>query len=335
LKFGLRLPRTGPFATAAAMIKVAQKAEELGYDAVTVNDALSWSFDRRYHFSAGTKEAMDRTERGTYAYEAVTTLSFIAGMTHRIRLIPAAFVLPWRGPIMLAKQFATLQELSNDRFILGICIGNIEEDFKNSNVDFKARGAITDEYLRAIKELFSNKTVVDFHGKYAQFRGEFYPKPKKAPIWIAGGFREAGLRRVAQFGDGWLPIGTAAQLRLGLRKVKELQRTYGMEEKELEVGPQVFICLAETDEKAWEIGGETVKKFGGLPEITRLKPHETGFAQMNLIGSVTEVSKRISEYKEAGANFVELKFISNTLDEMLGQISLFASQIMPSFSHDY
>ncbi len=326
------MPRTGPFASAAAMIKVARRAEELGFDSLTVNDNVSYSFERRYHFSAGTMEAVDRSERATDAYEALTTLSFMAGMTRRIRLIPVGLVLPWRGPVMVAKQFVTVQELSNGRFVLGVCIGNTEEDFQNFNVEFRSRGVITDEYLMALKELFSDKPVIDFHGRYTQFRGEFYPKPKKAPIWIAGGLSNPGLRRVARFADGWIPGGTPEQLKLCLKKVKEMQRAYGREGVLIENGPEVFICIAETSEKAWQVAGETVKKFGGLPEILRNFASKTSiFTERNLIGSVAEVSKRLLEYKEAGATYAELKFIANTLDEMLDQMALFESQIMSPF----
>lgn len=331
MKFAVRLPRTGPFASAEAIIKVARKAEELEYDALTVNDHISWSFERRYHFAAGTKEAMDKAERGTNAYEALTTLAFLAGMTSRIRLIPAAFVLPWREPVLLAKQFATLQELSNNRFCLGVCVGNIEEDFTNANVDFKARGAITDEYLKAIKELFSDKTVVEFTGKYTRFRGEFAPKPKKAPIWIAGHWAPPNLRRVAKFADGWLPGGTPEQFQVGIQKVKQMQKRYGREGVELEVGPESFICIAETTEKAWQIADGTVKRFGGLAEISRVRG-SSPFVQQNFIGSAEDVSKRLAQYRDAGANYAEFKFISNTLDEMLSQISLIASEVIPQFS---
>ena len=330
MKFGVRLPRTGPFASAASMIKVAQSTEELGFDSVTVNDHISWTRERRYHFAVGTVEAMDKVERGTNAYDALTTISFVAGITQKIRLIPAGLVLPWRGPVMLAKQYATLQELSNGRAILGICIGNIEEDFRNFGVTFKERGAITNEYLAAIKELFSDKPEITFKGKYAEFSGEFYPKATKLSIWIAGGFNLSGLKRAAQFADGWLPVGTPEQLRDGLNIIKDFQKEYGRTSIDLENGPETFACIAETSAKAWKIAEGTVRKFGGLSEIARVA--EGPFTEMNLVGSIDDVSKRIEEYEKAGANYVELKFIANNLQEVLDQMSLFASQIAPSFA---
>jgi alkanesulfonate monooxygenase SsuD/methylene tetrahydromethanopterin reductase-like flavin-dependent oxidoreductase (luciferase family) len=139
------------------------------------------------------------------------------------------------------------------------------------------------------------------------------------------------LRRVARYADGWLPGGTPEQFQAGLGKVKEMQRKYGREGVELEVGPESFICVAETTEKAWQIADATVKKFGGLTEISRVRG-ASPFVQQNFVGSVADVSKRLAQYREAGANYAEFKFISNTLDEMLNQMSLIATEIIPQFS---
>jgi alkanesulfonate monooxygenase SsuD/methylene tetrahydromethanopterin reductase-like flavin-dependent oxidoreductase (luciferase family) len=110
-----------------------------------------------------------------------------------------------------------------------------------------------------------------------------------------------------------------------------MQKEYGREDVELEIGPESFICIAETTEKAWQMADGTVKKFGGLAEISRVRG-SSPFVQQNFIGSVEDVSKRLSQYEEAGANYAEFKFISNTLDDMLGQMSLIASEIIPQFS---
>jgi probable F420-dependent oxidoreductase len=330
LRFGVRIPRTGPFASGSAIISVAREAEQLGYDSVTSNDSVSFAHKHRYHFSAGTVEGVDEIERSTNGYEAVTSLSYIAGITRRVRLITICLVLPLRNPMMLAKQYATIQELSGNRFVLGLCVGNMEDDFENFGVPFEKRGEIMDEYLEALKRILSNSPVSAFEGKYLKFSGEFYPKPAVAPIWIAGGFVGSSLRRVAKYGAGWIPICTPAQLESGLAKVKEMRKELGREGASLECGPQVFVGAGTSSEDAWNRAGNTVTKFGQLPEMARQT--KADFAQMNLIGSSSDVSKRIEEYCQAGANYMELKFVARDSADMLRQMGLLSKEILPSFS---
>jgi len=331
MKFAIRLPRTGPFASANSIVSVAKLAEELNFDGVTGNDSIAFGLNHKYHFSAGTVEAVDRVEkveRPTKCYETMVMLSFVAGMTKKVRLIPVCFALPWRNPIMIAKQYATLQELSGGRCVFALCIGNLEEDFQNFGVPFNQRGAITDEYLQALRAILSDEPITHFEGTYIKFSGEFYPKPKKSSFLIAGGFMEASLRRVAMYADGWVPVGTPQQFATGLKKIKELQRNYG-HVVPLEVGPQFWISVARTSDEAWNRASLTIKTFGGLKEMVR--QIKSDFAQMNLIGSVDEVSNRLKEYQQAGANFAELKFIANDLDEMREEMKLVASEIVPRF----
>lgn len=329
VRFAVRLPRTGPFASAESIVSVARLAEELGFDAVTGNDSVSFDLTHRYHFSAGTVEAADRAERPTRAYETMVMLSFVAGMTTRIRLMPVCFVLPWRNPVMIAKQYATLQELSGGRAAFALGIGNMEADFENFGVPFHRRGAIMDEYLRALRTIFSDGPPTRFEGKFIKFSGEFSPRPKKRTFFIAGGFVEASMARVAEFADGWIPIGTPQQLREGLARVRELQKKFG-HEVPLEVGPQAWVCVAKSSEEARAKGRSTVRTFGGLKEISRQV--KADFNEMNLIGSVAELTVRIQQYESAGANMMELKFIADDLEDMEGQMKLVAAEIMPSFS---
>jgi alkanesulfonate monooxygenase SsuD/methylene tetrahydromethanopterin reductase-like flavin-dependent oxidoreductase (luciferase family) len=311
---------------------VARLAEELGFDAVTGNDSIAFDIKQRYHFSAGTAEAVDRvekTQRPTKAYETMVMLSFVAGMTKKIRLIPICFVLPWRNPIMIAKQYATLQELSGGRAAFALGIGNMEADFHNFGVPFHRRGVIMDEYLLALEAIFSESPVTEFRGRFVSFSGEFLPKPENRSIFIAGGFVDASLKRVARFANGWVPVGTPEQIEVGLKRIKELQTGYN-HRVPLEVGPQTWICVSKSSEEVRKKADETIRTFGGLREMVRQL--KSDFTQMNLIGSVDEVSRRIEQYRAAGANFAELKFVANDLDDMKTQMGLVSAEILPSFA---
>ncbi|MAH21546.1 MAG: hypothetical protein CMO12_01895, partial [Thaumarchaeota archaeon] len=125
MRFGVRLPNSGPFAIPSVVLEVARKAERLGYDLLTAHDHIPWGESQKYHFSAGTVEALDKTDSKLNFYESSTVLAYVAAATTRIKLLPAAFVLPLRHPLVLAKQVATLNQLSGGRLIFCASIGNV------------------------------------------------------------------------------------------------------------------------------------------------------------------------------------------------------------------
>ena len=204
MKFGMGLPvlmlypavmsRWEPDAPASAATRVAQKADELGFDLVTIPE----------HIIIPTEMAEVMGRRYT---EAWTASAFLAGATRNVRVLTYVLVVPYRHPLMLAKQIATLDFMSGGRTILGAAVGHMQREFELLGADFKERGAVTDEYLAAMKELWTEEEPT-FNGKYVQFeRVAFEPKPVQKPhppIWIGGNSRPA-MRRVARHGDGWIP----------------------------------------------------------------------------------------------------------------------------------
>ena len=142
--------------------------------------------------------------------EQVTTLAYLAGVTERIRLVTSVMIIPYRNPILTAKMLSTLDMLSKGRLILGAGVGWMEEEFELLNTEpFAERGAVTNEYLRAFIELWTNDNP-KFEGKYVNFSDiTFLPKPVQKPyppIWI-GGQSKPAIRRAAQIGDCWHPVG--------------------------------------------------------------------------------------------------------------------------------
>jgi probable F420-dependent oxidoreductase len=145
-----------------------------------------------------------------YHLETLTTMSFLAGATQRIRFATSVMIAPYRNPIITAKMLASLDVLSNGRVIVGLGVGWMKEEFDNLRTPaFAERGRVTDEYIRAFRELWTSDNPT-FNGQFCNFSDiVFLPKPVQKPtipIWIGGHSKQA-IRRAARFGDGWHPIG--------------------------------------------------------------------------------------------------------------------------------
>ena len=111
----------------------------------------------------------------------MTTITFLAGATKRIQVYNSVLVLPYRDPVILAKQMSTLDFLSGGRSILGIGIGHLEKEFEVLKVPRAERGPMSDEYLEAIKILWTEERP-EFHGKYVEFDDiVFEPRPVAKP----------------------------------------------------------------------------------------------------------------------------------------------------------
>jgi probable F420-dependent oxidoreductase len=183
-----------PAAGGAEILRIARHADALGFDWLTIPEHIVMPRDM--------VEVM-----GARFPEGLTAAAVLAGATERVRLLTYVLVLPYRNPVLLAKQIATLDFLTGGRITLGTASGHLEREFATLGVPYAERGARTDEYLRVLKELWTNPTP-SFHGRFVEFDEiAFEPRPVQQPhppIFIGGNSRPA-MRRAAAFGDGWLP----------------------------------------------------------------------------------------------------------------------------------
>ena len=203
MKFGTILPHIGPLAAGPdaldSLLSVAQKTEALGFDSLWVGDhvVIPTSIKPRYPYN-DTGEFPLPAEAALL--EPLTVLGFLTGVTRRVRLGPSVLVLPHRNPIVTAKMFASLDVLSRGRIIFGAGIGWMEEEISLLGAPFKRRGALSDEYLRAMRELWTNPDP-HFEGEFCRFSGiKCEPKPLQKPAadldWRALGPGHAAYRRV-------------------------------------------------------------------------------------------------------------------------------------------
>ena len=146
-------------------------------------------------------------EMGATWYDAGSTLAFVAGVTSRIGLLSHVLVLPYRHPLVVAKQWGTLDHLSGGRVILGVGTGHSKPEFTILGADYARRGTVSDEYIAAIRAAWSSE-VARFEGETVAFR-DVLVAPRVArrphpPVWVGGNSRAAALR-AARHGDGWIP----------------------------------------------------------------------------------------------------------------------------------
>ena len=201
MKIGFSLLNNQGIDDAQALVDLAVRAEELGFDSVWVHDHV---------FNVG--HVLDRIGGRPY-YEPLTLLSFVAARTQRIRLGTSVLVLPYHNAIRLAKTAATLDVLSGGRLILGVGVGSIEQEMRAMGSPFAERGAVTDEAIAVMRALWTQEDP-RFEGKYSHFAGmKFSPKPIQKPSipLVIGGVSRAAVRRAARLGDGWQPLGLSPE----------------------------------------------------------------------------------------------------------------------------
>jgi probable F420-dependent oxidoreductase len=225
MKVGISLPQLGPQASADNLIKVAQRAEELGYDSVWVLERLLWPINPQEPYPAAPDGHLPETYQ--IVFDPIETLAFVAAHTKKVQLGTSVLVLPYHTPIELARRIATLDVLSGGRALVGAGVGWSHDEFEAAGTPFERRGARSDEFLQAMIDLWTKDPV--------KFDGEFYhipeskvgPKPLQKPyppIYVAG-FGQYTFDRAAKFGSGWNPAGIMSFEALE-GSIKQLRQTF-------------------------------------------------------------------------------------------------------------
>ena len=193
MKIGVNLINFGPGANVDSFRRTVEISEALGYHLVMTSDHI-----------AVTPDVADRYPAPFY--EPLSTLGWLAGITS-MEIGSTVIIVPYRSPLETAKACANIDRLSGGRLIFGVGVGWAEGEFDILGVPFSRRGAMTDEYLDAIKVLWT-EDVASFEGKYISFRDvNTAPRPAQdphPPIWV-GGPSAAAMRRAVRHG-AWHPI---------------------------------------------------------------------------------------------------------------------------------
>jgi alkanesulfonate monooxygenase SsuD/methylene tetrahydromethanopterin reductase-like flavin-dependent oxidoreductase (luciferase family) len=268
-------------ATPTDLARVTRAAEDAGFFYVAVCDHIA------------IPESLAST-MGTYWQDCIATLSWLAAQTERTALLSHAYVLPYRDPLVAAKEFSTLDYLSDGRAIVGIGAGHVEAEFNALGVDHARRGKLVEEKLPVLIEALEHEFV---NGLGAQPRPVQTPRP---PVWIAGS-SPAAIRRAATFGDGWLPQGPSnAEM---VAKLQAQREEHGRADRPMMIGhitPFLYV-----GNPSWDVGDDT------------------------LSGAPGDIAERILADTADGVNQLQVRFKSRSCEEQCDQMAAFGAEVAP------
>jgi probable F420-dependent oxidoreductase len=220
MRLGLHALGIGSGADPAVIAAVARTAETAGFSTLWSGEHVVMVDrpDRPYPYADNGVIAVPSDADWL---DPLITLTFAAATTSRIRVATGILLLPQHNPLLVAKQAASLDVVSEGRFVLGIGIGWSSEEFAALGIPFRGRARRNREFVEVMRTLW-REDVSSFDGEIVHFREvRSYPKPvrsRKVPIFL-GGNSDGALERVAEYGDGWygfnLPVGEVAD-RIGV-----------------------------------------------------------------------------------------------------------------------
>jgi probable F420-dependent oxidoreductase len=314
MQIGFNAPTGGPLARPEALTRLVVEAEAMGFDFATFSDhvVIPTDIHARYPYTdTGEFPASSRGGR----HEQLTEVAFVAARTTRLRLVTSVMVVPHRPAVLAAKVLATIDVLSGGRLTLGIGAGWLREEFEALGVpDFATRGAVTDEYLLAFKELWTQERP-RFSGEHVRFADiTFEPKPVQRPhppIWV-GGESGPALRRAARLGDGWYPIGTnpshpldsLARYREGVAKLRRLTQEAGRD--------PMGVALAYRCQRY------------GVELPARAEDGERRLFS----GSPAEIAGDLRDLRALGLGSLDFNFGGATAEEMLAAMRRFRDEVL-------
>ena len=233
MHLGLFGANFGACADPEVQVRIARAAEEVGFESI-------WTGE---HVAMPIRNNPVPTAPETPMLDSVVALTNVAAHTRRLRLGTGILVLPHHNPVLIAKALASLDIVSGGRLIAGFAAGYVEAEFAALGIDFHRRGAISDEYITAIRTLWTAE-LPRFAGRFAAFDGiRFEPKPTQRPHppIIVGGHAAPALRRAAREGDGWygfgLTVDAAAPL---IRELARLRAELGRADRPFDISLTTF-----------------------------------------------------------------------------------------------
>ena len=278
------------------------RAEALGFDSIWLSDRL-----------VSTAPIL----------EPITGLAAVAGRTRTMKFGMSVVVLPLRNPVVLAKEIATIDFLSNGRMLPAFGIGTEDaREYEAAGVAKEERAGRTDEAVALMRRLWSEEHVTH-HGRYYHVSDvTITPRPvqKSLPVWF-GGRSDAAYRRIGRSGDGWLAsFLTTEEFAAGAAAIRRHAAAAGRSIDEDHYGVILSTTVARTTAQAKELAG---------PFLRRFRP-DAAAEELSAFGTPEDVARRIEAYLAAGAS----KFVLRPAcppDQLLDQLDLLGREVAPRF----
>ena len=335
-EFGIRVPNSGPLSSKENIVKAAQNSEELGFDTIWLHDHVVWSSEmHRHHISSGATEAITDAQEANF-FECMTTMSYLAAKTKDIQIGVACLVMPLRNPIYAAKQCATLDHLCDGRLLVGVGLGSKatreSSEFDVFEVPIKGRGNRTDEYIEAMKAIWT-QPMASYEGKYLKFENaEIHPKPVQKPhppVWVGGWMDQAAVR-AGRYGEGWIPGWLSPkEMARGCEILRNTAEDAGRDPAGIKIAVEKLAAIARTRDEAMTLALPTIRESSQTYE--RDVDNIQFALDRHIIGSVDDVRRRIDEFIEAGVQHFELKLIYPDMDTMQKEMLLWSEEIIPHY----
>ncbi|MDQ4128658.1 MAG: TIGR03619 family F420-dependent LLM class oxidoreductase [Actinomycetota bacterium] len=206
MRLGFAVPQFGPDAGPDALLEVARRAEDLGYDSLWVAERLLYPRNPRVPYVATADGSLPLPYRRSL--DPLAILAYLAAATIRVRI--GTFIsLPFHNPVLLARELGTIDVLSHGRLNIGFGVGWSPDEFEAVGVPMRERGRRADEALQVLEAIWRDNPV-QFRGRYFRVPESFFDlKPvqkPRPPIYIAA-YTPAAMSRVARLADGWIPAG--------------------------------------------------------------------------------------------------------------------------------
>ena len=280
MRLGFFLPQIGPAASPEAMVRVARRAEELGYDSVWVTERLLYPIEPQTPYMATPDGSLPEVYKTVF--DPLESLTYVAGQTSRIGLGTSVLDMPYYNPVMLARRLTTLDVLSGGRLRVGLGQGWSKDEFDAVGATMKQRGRRADEFISVLKTIWTTDPV--------EFQGEFYQVPKSVilpkpvqkphpPIYLAA-FTPGALKRAATMANGLNPVAPSLDLmKQMIDGLKGMAQQAGRDPADLEVvvRANLLVTDAALGEDRWIFTGSSEQIEGDIAGTRELGADEILF----------------------------------------------------------
>ena len=246
MNIGFSLPNIGPIATAEALTKVAQRAEDLGYSSLWTIERLLFPVNLQRPYPGTPDGSLPEVYRHTL--DPLDSLTYIASQTKKIKLGTSVLDIPYYNPVMLARRLTTIDVLSNGRLCVGLGLGWNKDEMDATGADMTKRGAVAEEFLPLLKTIWTTNPI-EFHGKFFHVPKSYIdlkPVQKPHPPIYMGAFVPAALKRLARLTDGWnpvfLPVPTMAEM---FGSIKQMAKEAGRDPSAISMVVHAGLGLTE------------------------------------------------------------------------------------------